>query len=213
MMMKCDMQRFSLREMEHGCLTFSILLTTHLCREHWWHRNKQIKPSVPILHEPQFKFEIQSISERRQSSVWSHFNIECFFLTALRIPALLSNILWGILKYPVVENTIWMYPLASSKDCSSSASPYNTLPSCLPCFSFSFLFFPSCLGLIRICLFLKKSNMLFKIPWVLERPFSPASTTHNYTSNSSSPISRGNKDPKRHGLIFCQNITQAHARK
>lgn len=74
-------------------------------------------------------------------------------------------------------------------------------------------FSPSCLGLIRDWLFLEKSNMLFKPPWVLKRPFSPVSTTHNYSPNSGSPISQESKDPKRHSLIFCPNIIQARATK
>lgn len=82
------------------------------------------------------------------------------------------------------------------------------MPSCLP-----FPAPPLCLGLIRDWLFLEKSNMLFKPPWVLKRPFSPVSTTHNYTPNSGSPISQESKDPKRHSLIFCPNIIQARATK
>lgn len=111
-----------------------------------------------------------------------HLKIFCIRECYLNVP---SSILKGLLQF------------------SNCIKPYAFFPA-------FFLSFPSCLGLTRVCLFLEKSNTLFKIPGVLERPFGPASTTRNYSPNCGSPISQESKDPKTHSLIFCQNIIQAH---
>lgn len=154
--------------------------------------------------------EIQRISQRREPSVWSHFNIGLFFLTALSIPSSFTQHSMRHLKIFCITECYLNVP-------SSILKGLLQFSNCLKHYAFFpalfFFFSPSCLGLTRVCLFLEKSNMLFKIPRVLERLFSPASATHNYSPNSGSPISQDSKDPKRHPLIFCQNIIQAHFTK